>query len=158
MKNILLAFIFGCILVSCGSDDDICMSGEATPRMKVKLKDTRNRAYRIPQIFVDADYGNGMQRIIAARSVDSLFIPLRVDNSTITKLNIRIEDKGEAAEVDINYNLKSQYVSPACGVKRLYEDVTGILQKPNPVLKVEQQQNQIINETDTHFNFIFNAG
>ena len=55
----------------------------------------------------------------------------------------------------INYTLKSEYVSPACGFKRLYENVSGTLETANPVLKIEQNQEQIIDENKTHFYFTF---
>ena len=75
MKKYVFGIIFGLILASCGSDDDICLSGEGTPRMKVKFLNTGNNAYKIPKIFVDVDYGNGLKNVINTSNVDSVLIP-----------------------------------------------------------------------------------
>jgi hypothetical protein len=80
---------------------------------------------------------------------------LRVDNNPFTEISLRTTNKGNASKVKINYTLKSEYVSPACGFKRLYENVSGTLETANPVLKIEQNQDQIIDENKTHFYFTF---
>ncbi len=156
MKRYYLFLILSLFLVTCTSDDDICTSGEATPRLKIKFRDTENKIYRISQIFVDADYGNGMVNVVEAKNVDSVLVPLRVDDSPFTKLQIRETADGESSTILINYNTKSEYVSPACGVKRLYENIDGTLEKPNPVVQIQKLQNEIYNESQTHFYFIFN--
>ena len=155
MKRFFILLVVSLFLVSCGSDDDICTSGEASPRVKIKFRDTDNKTYKIPQIFVDADYGNGMVTVVTAANVDSVFVPLRVDNSPFTKIQVRQTATGLASAITLNYTTKSEYVSPACGVKRLYEDIKGSLDSPNPVVDIQQVQTQIINEDQTHFYFIF---
>lgn len=52
MKHFILLCFVSFSLLSCGSDDDICLSGEATPRMKLKFKTSDNRLLRIPRIIV----------------------------------------------------------------------------------------------------------
>ena len=142
--------------MTCTSDDDICTSGEASPRLKIKFRDTDNKIYRIPKIFVAADYGKGMINVIEASNVDSVLVPLRVDDSPFTKLQIKKVVDGEASTIAINYTTKSEYVSPACGVKRLYENIDANLEQANPVVEIQQLQNEIRNENQTHFYFIFN--
>lgn len=142
-------------LSSCQGDDDVCVSGEATPRMKVKFKSADGRVATLDSLYVDINYGSGLVNVIKAKSIDSVTIPLRVDNNPFTEISLRTSEKGSASKIKITYSLKSEYVSPACGFKRLYENVGGTLVTPNPVIKIEQNQDQIIDENKTHFYFIF---
>lgn len=142
-------------LSSCQGDDDVCVSGEATPRMKVKFKSSDGRTATLDSLYVDVDYGSGAVSVLQAKSVDSVLIPLRVDDNLFTEISLRTTNKGNSSKVKINYTLKSEYVSPACGFKRLYENVGATLVTPNPVIKIEQNQDLIIDENKTHFYFIF---
>lgn len=142
-------------LSSCQGDDDVCVSGEATPRMKVKFKSADGRVATLDELYIDVNYGSGLVNVIKAKSVDSAMIPLRVDNNPFTEISLRTSEKGSASKIKVTYSLKSEYVSPACGFKRLYENVGGTLVTPNPVIKIEQNQDQIIDENKTHFYFIF---
>jgi len=142
-------------LSSCQGDDDVCVSGEATPRMKVKFKSADGRVATLDSLYIDVNYGSGLVNVIKAKSVDSAMIPLRVDNNPFTEISLRTSEKGSASKIKVTYSLKSEYVSPACGFKRLYENVGGTLVTPNPVIKIEQNQDQIIDENKTHFYFIF---
>ena len=142
-------------LSSCQGDDDVCISGEATPRMKVKFKSSDGRTATLDSLYVDVDYGSGAVSVLQAKSVDSVLIPLRVDDNLFTEISLRTTNKGNSSKIKITYSLKSEYVSPACGFKRLYENVGGTLVTPNPVIKIEQNQDLIIDENKTHFYFIF---
>ena len=142
-------------LSSCQGDDDVCVSGEATPRMKVKFKSADGRVATLDSLYVDINYGSGLVNVIKAKSIDSAMIPLRVDNNPFTEISLRTSEKGSASKIKVTYSLKSEYVSPACGFKRLYENVGGTLVTPDPVIKIEQNQDQIIDENKTHFYFIF---
>lgn len=142
-------------LSSCQGDDDVCVSGEATPRMKVKFKSADGRVATLDSLYIDINYGSGLVNVIKAKSIDSVTIPLRVDDNLFTEISLRTTNKGNSSKVKINYTLKSEYVSPACGFKRLYENVGATLVTPNPVIKIEQNQDLIIDENKTHFYFIF---
>lgn len=143
-------------LYSCGSDDDICLGGEATPRMKLKFKTkATGKLKTMDSLFINVDYGNGPISVVAKSKVDSVLLPLRVDDVPFTKIYVGISKKAVTSEIKINYTTKSQYVSPACGVKKIYENVTAVLDVPTPVLDVEQNQNQIIDESKTHFYLLF---
>lgn len=155
MKYYFLLFFGMLFLSSCQGDDDVCVSGEATPRMKVKFKSADGRVATLDELYIDVNYGSGLVNVIKAKSVDSAMIPLRVDNNPFTEISLRTSEKGSASKIKITYSLKSEYVSPACGFKRLYENVGGTLVTPNPVIKIEQNQDQIIDENKTHFYFIF---
>lgn len=154
--KIFLISIFLISLFSCGSDDDICLGGEATPRMKLRFKtQSTGKLKTMDSLYVNVDYGNGPISVVAKSKVDSVLIPLRVDDVPFTKIYVGITKKAVTSEIKINYTTKSQYVSPACGVKRIYENVTSVLDVPNPVLAVEQNQNQITDESKTHFYLLF---
>ena len=107
-------------LSSCQGDDDVCVSGEATPRMKVKFKSADGRVATLDSLYVDINYGSGLVNVIKAKSIDSVTIPLRVDNNPFTEISLRTSEKGSASKIKVTYSLKSEYVSPACGFKRLY--------------------------------------
>ena len=155
--KIFLISLFLFSLFSCGSDDDICISGEATPRMKLKFKTkATGKLKTMDSIFVNVDYGNGPVAVIAAKTkTDSVFIPLRVDDALFTKIYVGLSKAAVNSEVQVNYTTKSEYVSPACGIKKNYENVSAVLEVPNPVLEVEQNQTQITDESKTHFFLLF---
>lgn len=157
MKNLHKMFFFLGILtlVSCGSDDDICTSGEATPRMKVKFKSSAGKEKTIDSLYISADYGAGKKSLATIANADSVLIPLRVDDAASTDLYFKTSKKGNEAKLKVGYSQTSIYVSPACGIKRLYHDVSYSLETPDPVKKIEAKNTEIINESKTHLYLIF---
>ena len=144
------------MLTSCENDDDVCVSGEATPRLKIKFKSADNKVLTLDSLYLDVDYGNNnVLTVVKAAKVDSALIPIRVDDAGFTELYVRKTKKGSVSKIKLNYNTTSEYVSPACGFKRLYQNLTGTLETVNPVTKVELNQNQIINENKTHLYLVF---
>ncbi|MEG2335407.1 MAG: hypothetical protein RSB79_12485, partial [Chryseobacterium sp.] len=67
-------------VLSCGGDDDICESGEGTPRMKIALKKD-NKISTLDSIKIYADLGTSVIDLGWKLKVDSVFVPLRVDDS-----------------------------------------------------------------------------
>ena len=148
--------ILGCLLTSCENDDDVCVSGEATPRLKIKFKSADNKVLTLDSLYLDVDYGNNnVLTVIKAAKVDSALIPIRVDDAGFTELYVRTSKKGSVSKIKLNYNTTSEYVSPACGFKRLYQNLSGTLETANPVTNVELNQNQIINENKAHLYLVF---
>lgn len=144
------------MLTSCENDDDVCVSGEATPRLKIKFKSADNKVLTLDSLYLDVDYGNNnVLTVVRAAKVDSALIPIRVDDAGFTELYVRKTKKGSVSKIKLNYNTTSEYVSPACGFKRLYQNLTGTLETANPVTKVELNQNQIINENKAHLYLVF---
>ena len=144
------------MLTSCENDDDVCVSGEATPRLKIKFKSADNKVLTLDSLYLDVDYGNNnVLTVVKAAKVDSALIPIRVDDAGFTELYVRKTKKGSVSKIKLNYNTTSEYVSPACGFKRLYQNLTGTLETANPVTKVELNQNQIINENKAHLYLVF---
>ena len=157
MKKLILPFvILGFLLTSCENDDDVCVSGEATPRLKIKFKSADNKVLTLDSLYLDVDYGNNnILTVVRAAKVDSALIPIRVDDAGFTELYVRKTKKGNVSKIKLNYNTTSEYVSPACGFKRLYQNLTGTLETANPVTNVELNQNQIINENKAHLYLVF---
>lgn len=151
MKYLKLIIFFFTLtsLLSCGSDDDICESGEGTPRMKIMFK-TEGKTTTLDSIKVIADLGNAIVDFGWNRNVDSLFVPLRVDDSPYTDLYFRTSTQEDSSRVRVNYSSKAIYVSPGCGAKKNYENVNSVLSNPNSILSVEQGQNFIQNEEKTN--------
>lgn len=157
MKKLIFPFlILGFLLISCENDDDVCVSGEATPRLKIKFKSADNKVLTLDSLYLDVDYGNNnILTVVRAAKVDSALIPIRVDDAGFTELYVRKTKKGSVSKIKLNYNTTSEYVSPACGFKRLYQNLSGTLETANPVTKVELNQNQIINENKAHLYLVF---
>lgn len=157
MKKLIFPFlILGFLLTSCENDDDVCVSGEATPRLKIKFKSADNKVLTLDSLYLDVDYGNNnILTVVRAAKVDSALIPIRVDDAGFTELYVRKTKKGKVSKIKLNYNTTSEYVSPACGFKRLYQNLSGTLETVNPVTKVELNQNQIINENKAHLYLVF---
>ncbi|WP_213277170.1 DUF6452 family protein [Chryseobacterium indologenes] len=152
----LIAICFLGMLFSCGGDDDICESGEGTPRMKVAFRSlSTGKETTLDTLYVAVDYGAGKVDLGKVAKIDSRLIPLRVDNSPYTDVYFKLTSKGAESKVRINYNTKSTYVSPGCGIKKSYENLTSELVTPNPVQKVEIGQNQIENEDKTNLYLSF---
>ena len=156
MKKILAALLVLFLLISCGSDDDICTSGEATPRMKIKFKNSvTGNVKTLDSLYVDVDYGSGPVLVVQRKLADSCLIPLRVDEVPFTDVYVRLTKLGAKSKIKINYTTTSKYVSPACGIKRLYENLNPVLETATPVVSVEKNQNEIIDEKKTHIYLHF---
>lgn len=156
MKYFLTLLLMSLFLVSCEGDDDVCISGEATPRMKIKFKSADNKLMTLDSVYVDVNYGGtALVNVATLAKADSVLVPLRVDESAFTEISIRKLKKGSVSKFKISYTTKSEYVSPACGFKRLYENVKEELVTPNPVTKLELNQTQITNEGKTHLYLVF---
>lgn len=156
-RSIFLVLLSSMMLLSCGSDDDICLSGEATPRMKLKFKTQSTGKLRtLDSVFVNVDYGSGAVPVITSRiKTDSVLIPLRVDDAVVTDVYIGLSSAAVNSKLKVNYTTKSEYVSPACGIKRVYENLNGQLETRGKVQAIEQNQTQITDEAKTHFFLLF---
>lgn len=155
--RLLYFFLISLFLFSCSSEDDICVGGEATPRMKIKFKTLANGKFKtLDSVFVKVDYGNGAIPVLANTfRTDSITIPLRVDDTPFTKIYVGLSRAAVNSAVKINYTTTSEYVSPACGIKKSYQDVSSVLETPGSVLSLEQNQNQIVDENKTHLFLLF---
>lgn len=142
-------------LVSCGGDDDIGESGEGSPRMKVRFRNSSGQLKRVDSLYLRVDYGGSISDFGKTASVDSLFIPLRVDDSPYTDLYFKTRKNETESKVRVNYTTTSTYVSPGCGFKKTYQNVNSQLITPNEVTAVVNGLNTIENEDKTNLFLIF---
>ena len=154
MKRVLSFLILSIMMISCGGDDDICESGEGTPRMKIMFKNA-DKITTLDSLKVYVDYGVRTVDLGWSRNADSILVPLRVDDSPFTDLYVKRTKKGDSSKVRVNYTTKSIYVSPGCGAKLNYENVSSQLLKATPVIKLESGQNFIENEDKTNLYLVF---
>ncbi len=144
-----------CMIWSCGGDDDICESGEGTPRMRIGFKSQDGKITMLENVYVAVDYGSGKVELGRQQKVESILVPLRVDDNAYTDIYVREEEKGKESQVRISYTTKATYVSPGCGVKKSYENLNAELVTTDPVKGTEVAQNQIENEDKTSIYLIF---
>lgn len=156
MKNVLWIFGVLMLLTSCGSDDDICLGQESTPRLKLKFRNANNQLYTADTLYVDVDYGKKtLTNIIYAANVDSVFVPLRIDESPYTDIYFRTRREQAGSKLRVNYDKKSIYVSPACGFKINYENLKGTLLQSNPVQDIQTTNTTLTDENSINFYLRF---
>ncbi|GAA5100401.1 hypothetical protein GCM10023210_38900 [Chryseobacterium ginsengisoli] len=154
----LIAVCFISLLFSCGGDDDICESGEGTPRMKFSfLTAETGKEKTVDSLYVAVDYGSGKVQLGGQAKITSRVIPLRVDDSPYTDIYFRITNKGVESKVRVNYTTRSTYVSPGCGIKLNYENLNSVLDLTTtfPVKSLQAGQNFIENEDKTNLYLLF---
>src|SRR5690606_24174838 len=151
----LLTSLF--LFFSCSTDDDICTDGEGTPQVKIKFKTfATGKPRTLDSVFVAVDYGAGPVAVVQNTvATDSLMLPLRVEDVPFTDIYVATSSTGNLSQIRLNYTTTSEYVSPACGIRRLYTGLSATLQAPNPVLAVDTAQNEIVNESKTHLFLLF---
>lgn len=149
-----LLLIFSFTLLSCGSEDDICLSSEGTPRIKMKFKDSNGKLLLRQNLTFKINYGEEV-KTFTATSADSVLLPLRIDESNFTDIEIGSAASGPFSQLRVNYDTKSEYVSPACGIRRLYENINANISGAGPVKSVETNQTSVTDENKTHLYLIF---
>lgn len=156
LKSLLSFVLLGSLLISCGGDDDICDKGEGTPRLKLKFKDaSTGKLKKMDSLYVFVDYGKDTISLGKLAKVDSLYVPLRVDDAPFTDIFVKTTWMGTTSKIKLNYTTKSIYVSPACGMKLNYENLSPQLLQASPVQAVENNQNSITDESKTNLYLLF---
>lgn len=158
MKNLIWIFGFLLLLTSCGGDDDICMNSDSTPRLLLKFKNASNDLETtVDTLYVDVDYGkNSLTNIVTeAASLDSILVPLKVDNSPYTDIYIKRRKVGPQSKIRVNYNTKSIYVSPACGFKINYDNLNAELLQSDPVQSIQTNNTSLTDENNINFYLRF---
>lgn len=152
MKKIILFLGLLLFFTSCSGDDDICLNSDSTPRLKLKFKNSGGQLVRLDSLYLDVDYGNvPVKNIITQASVDSVFVPMRIDDSPYTDIFIRMRKYGAKSKIRISYDKKAIYVSPACGFKINYDNLKSSLIQSNPVQNVEPNKTSLSDESKVNF-------
>lgn len=156
MKNLIWIFGFLMLLTSCGSDDDICLGEESTPRLKLKFRNANNQLIQMDSLYIDVNYGKTEDtNILVGVRLDSVFVPLRIDDSPFTDFYIRRRKNDPKSKIRISYDAKSIYVSPPCGFKRNYENLSAELLETGPVQSIQSNQTSLTDETSINFYLRF---
>ena len=160
MKKVFFFLIILLTLTQCSSDDDICLSSDSTPRLKLKFRSEgsgNNQLIALDSLYVDVDYGKSeLTSVISAQAdVDSVFVPLRIDDVAYTDVYFRTRKNGHRSKLRINYSTKAIYVSPACGFKINYENLNAELLETNPVYNVESNNTSLTDENKINFYLRF---
>lgn len=149
----LIPFAFA--IIACSQSDDICTSG-GTPRMKVRFKKAGHIDYTVDSLYVSILYGKDTLRLKTdSARVDSVMIPLKVNGDGFTDIFVKTRKKGKKSHIKMTYTETSQYVSPGCGIRKVYDNVQPTLVTPNPVINVESNATKIYDETKTVLFFDF---
>lgn len=156
MKNLIWIFGFLMLLTSCGSDDDICLGEESTPRLKLKFRNANNQLIQMDSLYIDVNYGKTEDtNILVGVRVDSVFVPLRIDDHPYTDFYVRRRKNDPRSKIRISYEAKSIYVSPPCGFKRNYENLSAELLETGPVQSIQSNQTSLTDETSINFYLRF---
>lgn len=156
MKKLIFILPLFFLLWHCGSEDDICTEAEGSPRMKVAFKTLlTGKKKKIDTLFVKVELPVASNSWTTFSKVDSVFVPLRVDNQNFTRFWIKTSAKGDSSLIQTNYQITKKYVSPACGYKALYENTSSTLSGIGPVKKIESASTSIENEQTTHLYLFF---
>ncbi|MHC6198359.1 DUF6452 family protein [Elizabethkingia miricola] len=162
MKYIKFIFCFVPLLlaiVGCNQEDDICTEG-GSPKMKVKFKRAADgKLTRMDSLTVRILWGTDTLMVAPnVKAVDSVMIPLKVTGDGFTDILVQTNPKSKTdiSKIKVKYTESSEYVSPGCGIRKLYDNLTvSPVEGLNPVKSVDINSNQIHNEVKTvlYFNF-----
>jgi hypothetical protein len=122
--------------------------------MKFKNKNT-GKLKTLDSLYIMVDYGNGNFGTLTKGKTDSVLVPIRIDDSGFTEIYFKTTKLGPQSKFRLTYQTRNQFVSPACGVKKLYENLQYNLLISNPILDLEPSENQIINENKTQLYLLF---
>lgn len=156
MQKIFFLIGFLLLLTSCGGDDDICLNADSTPRLKLKFINASGQLLRLDSLYIDVDYGgSALKNILSQANADSVFVPMRIDESSYTDIYLRLRKAGNRSKIRVSYDKKAIYVSPACGFKINYDNLKSELLQANPVQNVEQNQTSLSDESKINFYLRF---
>jgi len=146
-------------IVACNQEDDICTEG-GSPKMKVKFKRAADgKLTRMDSLTVRILWGTDTLMVAPnVKAVDSVMIPLKVTGDGFTDILVQTNPKSKTdiSKIKVKYTESSEYVSPGCGIRKLYDNLTvSPVEGLNPVKSVDINSNQIHNEVKTvlYFNF-----
>ena len=128
--------------------------------MKVKFKRAADgKLTRMDSLTVRILWGTDTLMVAPnVKAVDSVMIPLKVTGDGFTDILVQTNPKSKTdiSKIKVKYTESSEYVSPGCGIRKLYDNLTvSPVEGLNPVKSVDINSNQIHNEVKTvlYFNF-----
>jgi Family of unknown function (DUF6452) len=153
--TIVGAFLLLQSLCSC-EQNDICTEGK-TPKLNIQFLNSEGKLSRRDSIYVDVDFGQAAPKtVLQVSNVESILVPLRVDDAPETKLWIYTRKKGTKDQITLQYKPVNEYVSPACGVRKIYQNVgVSLPNAPQNIKSYKLSTNEITNETASHLLLTF---
>ncbi len=152
IKHIILWMLLFITFFSC-ERDDICID-PTTPKLTVKFYDVLNHqnVKSVNKLKVEIDSLGVFIPFGEVKSVDSILIPLRIDQD-ITKIRLT-KDTDEISQVFDEWNLIYQrelrFVSRSCGYKTIFLNTENQSNTTNWMQEVEIIYQNIENEKKTH--------
>ncbi len=152
IKSIILWMLLFITFFSC-ERDDICID-PTTPKVIVKFQDALNHqnVKSVNKLKIEIDSLGVFIPFGEVKSVDSILIPLRIDQD-ITKIRVT-KNAGESTEISDDWNLVYQrelrFVSRSCGYKTIFLNTENQSNTTNWMQEVEIIYQNIENEKKTH--------
>lgn len=158
MKNVRL--FYGIILslfivIWACEEDDICLEG-GTPRLHIQFKVlATDEPFDIDTLIVQRlNENNEFEFVLNAAKVDSVLLPMRLDVDQ-TKFVFAYQTVNPIFDtLTLNYNLKSVFISKACGFKENYENIQ-VENTENEIKRIDIEQNNITNEKNPHLSIFY---
>ncbi len=148
MKNCIL-IVFLIALFSC-QEDDVCVDG-STPNLVVKLKNALDSSnYFIDTLLVTYKNSENQTDTLRMIETDSFQIPLRIDNGDIGFSFFSSLSNNSQDSLAMHYTPSEEFVSKACGLKKIYENVSYQWIENVEIQNFEVLQPNITNSNEVH--------
>lgn len=136
-------------MISC-EEDDICLGGEGTPLLPVVFKDIATDQKQADSLYiamVDENFQNP-HYLYEGIYADSLLLPLGSINQNTSYFQVRRKKLGLTDNLTIRYEIKSTFVSKACGFKLTYDQLE-FTSTNNDIVNITSNSTVLENESTT---------
>lgn len=131
MKKTLCLLITVLVMLTACESDELCDHKVNTPRLVVRFYDPNNlrTPFSVANLTV---YGQGNTTpLVSEVSVDSLALPLRLENPTVYILEKKVGTTTSTATLTLTYTPEESFVSKACGMKVIYNTLSATIEDAN---------------------------
>ena len=131
MKKTLCLLITVLVMLTACESDELCDHKVNTPRLVVRFYDPNNlrTPFSVANLTV---YGQGNTTpLVSEVSVDSLALPLRLENPTVYILEKKVGTTTSTATLTLTYTPEESFVSKACGIKVIYNTLSATIEDAN---------------------------
>jgi len=158
-KIILYITVLGLFFsfTACSQESDICTEA-GTPRMKVKFKKL-GKLFTVDSLTIKVLISprDTINVLTNAKNVDSVFIPMKVNGDNFTDILVQVDPNSSTdySKIHIEYDEKREYVSPGCGIRKLYDNISTRFVRYDLVTGVEINSKQVHDENTTAIYLVF---
>ena len=131
MKKTFCLLITVLVMLTACESDELCDHKVNTPRLVVRFYDPNNlrTPFSVANLTV---YGQGNTTpLVSEVSVDSLALPLRLENPTVYILEKKVGTTTSTATLTLTYTPEESFVSKACGIKVIYNTLSATIEDAN---------------------------